>query len=204
MQPPQPPGRAVVLIPVKAFHLAKSRLSPELSPAERAQLAQAMAEAVLRAASPLPVAVVCDDPAVAAWATEHRALVLRCPGRGLDQAVADGVDALVTEGFHRIVVAHADLPLARSLSWVAEFEGVTLVPDRRDDGTNVICIPADSGFVFAYGPGSFHRHAAEARRLGRGLRVMRDPALGWDVDVPSDLVLPADPRQPCAMSPYNP
>ena len=190
MQLPPPPGRAVVLIPVKAFHLAKTRLAPELNDSRRAQLAQEMATVVLRAAAPLPVAVVCDDSAVAAWAERHSATVLWRPGRGLDQAVAAGVRALETEGFMRIVVAHADLPLARSLARVAEFPGVTLVPDRRDDGTNVLAVPARAGFVFAYGLGSFRRHVAEARRLGLGVRVLRDAALGWDVDVPADLILP--------------
>ena len=74
------------------------------------------------------------------------------------------------------------------MAWVARFAGVTLVPDRRDDGTNVICVPADAGFAFAYGPGSFHRHGAEAIRRGLPLRVVREPLLGHDVDVPADLL----------------
>ena len=72
-------------------------------------------------------------------------------------------------------------------TWVARFSGVTLVPDRANDGTNVACVPADAGFRFAYGPGSFARHRAEARRLDLPLRVVREPSLGWDVDVPADL-----------------
>ena len=40
---------------------------------------------------------------------------------------------------------------------------------------------------FIYGPGSFRRHGAEARRLGLGLRVVREPLLGYDVDWPADL-----------------
>jgi len=48
-------------------------------------------------------------------------------------------------------------------------------------------VPATAGFRFAYGPGSFVRHTAEAARLGLSLRVVRDAALGWDVDVPDDL-----------------
>jgi 2-phospho-L-lactate guanylyltransferase (CobY/MobA/RfbA family) len=43
--------------------------------------------------------------------------------------------------------------------------------------------------VFAYGAGSFRRHAAEARRLGLGLRVLRDADLAFDVDLNDDLVL---------------
>jgi 2-phospho-L-lactate guanylyltransferase len=104
--------------------------------------------------------------------------------------VQAGVDRLAAAGAHRVVVAHADLPLAGPLGWACRFSGVTLVPDRRDDGTNVACVPTESGFTFSYGPGSFQRHGAEARRLGLGLRVVREPLLGHDVDVPADLVVP--------------
>ena len=92
-----------------------------------------------------------------------------------------------------MIVAHADLPLASSLAFLADGDGVTLVPDRREDGTNVACVPSAAGFRFAYGPGSFDRHKAETDRLGLALRVVRDPALGWDVDVPDDLDYAASP-----------
>ena len=178
-----------VLVPVKAFSRAKHRLAPALDPAARAALARAMAETVLVAAGALPVAVVCDDDDVASWARAAGATVIWRPGRGLNGAVGDGVAALAADGFERVVVAHGDLPLALELAWVARFPGVTLVPDRRDDGTNVACVPAASRFRFAYGPGSFRRHGAETRRLGLPLRVVREPRLGWDVDVPDDLAL---------------
>jgi 2-phospho-L-lactate guanylyltransferase len=61
------------------------------------------------------------------------------------------------------------------------------VPCHRDDGTNVVSLPAGSPFRFGYGPGSFRRHAAEARRLGLAVRVVRDPELAFDVDLPEDL-----------------
>lgn len=184
------------MVPVKAFHAAKLRLAPALDPAARAALAREMAEAVVAAAAPLPVTVVCDDPAVAAWAADHGVAVEWTPGLGLDGAVQAGVAAVEAAGADLAVVAHADLPLARSLAdLVAPMDGprpVTLVPDRRSDGTNVIVVPAGCGFRFAYGPGSFARHRAEATRLGLPLRVVRDPRLGWDVDVPGDLDLPTE------------
>lgn len=176
-----------MLIPVKSFAEAKGRLAPALSPPERAGLARRLATAVVRAAAPLPVAVVCDDEAVAEWATAAGARVLWRPGRGLDRAVTLGVADLAELGFERVIVAHGDLPRATSLAWVGRFPGVTLVPDRFDDGTNVVALPAGAGFRFAYGRGSFLRHGAEAIRLGLPLRVVRDPALGFDVDVPADL-----------------
>ena len=187
---PPPVPSAAVLVPVKAFHEAKGRLAPALDPAARAALARSMASAVLRAASPLPVWVVCDDDEVAAWAEEGGARVLWKPGRGLNGAVNEGVADLAAVGVGRVVVAHADLPHAVSLSWVAEGDGVTLVPDRHGDGTNVAAAPSDAGFVFAYGPRSFERHRAEAARLGLPLRVVHDPRLGWDVDLPADLATP--------------
>jgi 2-phospho-L-lactate guanylyltransferase len=192
----QPSDRTpvAVLVPVKAFGHAKIRLAPALDAAQRAQLARTMAERVLAAAHPLPVAVVCDDVEVARWAAQQGALVISEPGRGLNGAVAAGVDALALAGFGRVIVAHADLPLATELSWVGSWAGVTLVPDRHDDGTNVACVPVRSGFRFSYGPGSFGRHRAEAERLDLPLRVVREAALGWDVDVPSDLTdLPGPP-----------
>ena len=91
-----------------------------------------------------------------------------------------------------MVVAHADLPLATDLSWVAGQDGVTLVPDRHGDGTNVAGVPTGSGFTFAYGAGSCALHEAEARRLGLAVRVVPDARLGWDVDRPEDLDLPTD------------
>ncbi|MBI2703925.1 MAG: 2-phospho-L-lactate guanylyltransferase [Actinobacteria bacterium] len=181
------PARAAVLVPVKAFSRAKVRLAPALDTIARAGLARRMATWVVSAAQPFPVYVVCDDDEVAAWATQAGAGVIWRPGRGLNGAVADGVDELAALGFTRVVVAHGDLPHARDFSAVADFDGVTLVPDRRDDGTNVACVPSGCAFGFAYGPGSFRRHQAEAARLGLALRIVREPRLAWDVDSPADL-----------------
>lgn len=180
-----------VLVPVKDFRQAKVRLADALAPRDRAHLARAMADAVLRAAAPLDTYVVCDDGDVRAWAEAGGAEVLWRPGLGLNGAVTDGVATLGRLGIDRVIVAHSDLPLADALAWAALAPGVTLVPDRHDDGTNVASVPTRVGFAFAYGPGSFRRHAAEARRLRLPVRVVRSPRLGWDVDVPDDLAHPA-------------
>ena len=177
-----------VLVPVKTFSEAKLRLAPALDPAHRAELARAMATHVVTSAAPLPTAVVCDDADVAEWARDLGALVVWEPERGLNRAVEAGVARLAAGGARRVVVAHADLPRAGHLAWVARFAGVTLVPDQYDNGTNVICVPGDAGFTFSYGPGSFARHGAEAHRLGLPLRVVREPTLSHDVDLPADLL----------------
>lgn len=185
---------AAVVVPVKAFDQAKVRLAGALAPRERADLARHMAEIVLLAADPLPAVVVCDDDEVRAWAERSGARVVWCPGRGLNGAVSDGVAALRAGGVERAIVAHADLPLATRLDWLADFPGVTLVPDRRFDGTNVLALPTASTFTFSYGAGSFRRHREEAARLGLPARVVQDPHLGWDVDLPADLAYPGAPE----------
>jgi 2-phospho-L-lactate guanylyltransferase len=182
--------RAVVLVPVKAFAAAKVRLAPALDAHDRAALARSMADRVVASASPLPVAVACDDEEVASWARSLGADVVWTPGLGLNGAVQHGFDALSKE-YDLIVVAHADLPHAARIDRVTTFPGVTLVPDRRDDGTNVLAVPASApDFVFAYGVGSFGRHLAEARRVGCPVRIARLPELQWDVDTPDDLPVP--------------
>jgi 2-phospho-L-lactate guanylyltransferase len=190
-----------VLIPVKAFVLAKKRLAEVLDDAARAELARAMATVVVGAAGDLPVSIVCDDAAVRAWAAERGLDVIWTPELGLNGAVEAGVGHLAQQGIDRVIVAHADLPLATDLTWVAAFDGVTLVPDRHADGTNVLSVPSTAGFRFAYGAGSCANHRAEAERLGLPLRVVPDARLGWDVDRPEDLALPTDLDLDAAESP---
>jgi 2-phospho-L-lactate guanylyltransferase len=181
-------GERAVLVPVKAFADAKRRLGSALGDTERMLLARRMAEHVLQAAAPLPVAVVCDDGAVADWAREQGALVVWEPGRGLNGAVEAGISRLASMGVHTAIVAHGDLPLATGLADLGPFDGVTLVPDRHGNGTNVVQLPASSGFRFSYGPGSFERHRTESERLGLPLRVLHLPSLAYDVDWPADLI----------------
>jgi 2-phospho-L-lactate/phosphoenolpyruvate guanylyltransferase len=188
------PARAALVVPVKSFRQAKRRLAPVLDPAQRAVLARSMAATVLQAAGPLPALVVCDDEEVRAWAIDLGVEVVWTPGTGLNGAVEAGVARLAARGVGRAVVAHADLPLATDLAWVADGDGVTLVPDRHGDGTNVACVPAHAGFRFSYGAGSCARHELEALRLGLPVQVVPDVRLGWDVDRPADLDLPADLR----------
>lgn len=184
------PVTAAVVVPVKAFSDAKVRLSGVLEPAVRAELARTMAARVLRAARPLPALVVCDDEEVRAWAERQGAEALWTAGLGLNGAVEAGVAHLARRDVARAVVVHADLPLAAELPWLAQFDGVTLVPDRHRDGTNAACVPTGIGFRFAYGPGSFGAHRAEAARLGLAARLVADERLGWDVDVAADLQPP--------------
>ena len=183
------PASIAVLIPVKAFADAKVRLEEVLDADARSALARRMAETVVAAAAPLPVTVVCDDDEVASWAATLGASVIQVDEPGLNRAVTTGVAALADAGFETVIVAHGDLPRATNLARCADFDGVTLVPDRHGDGTPVASVPTGVGFRFHYGPGSFAAHLAEAERLGLAWRSLVDPDLGFDVDGPEDLAV---------------
>ena len=174
-----------VVVPVKGFHLAKQRLAPHLDPEERAALAQAMATTVIAAARTLDVCVVTDDPAVRAWAAKLGVEVIDDPGGGLNAAVTHARSVLAPR-FERMLIAHADLPRATDLRGI-DAGGVTIVPDRRRSGTNVLCVPTNAVFEFQYGVDSYPLHHTEALRCGLVTTTHFDVDLALDVDHPEDL-----------------
>lgn len=181
------PDPTHVLIPVKAFRSAKGRLTPALTLAERVRLARHMATGVVQATRGLPTWVVCDDDEVAAWAQSRGAGVSWHPRSGLNGAVHDATVERFAAGASRVVVIHSDLPLVSSIAvFTAVTDEILLAPDRHGSGTNVVSTPTPD-FRFAFGPGSFDRHLAEAQRLAIPLRIVDDPSFGWDVDEPADL-----------------
>ena len=193
MQVPEESTTAVI-VPIRSFTGALSRLAGILGGPRCRDLMRLMASRVVAAADGLPVHVATDDADVAAWAAGLGAAVVPAGRPGLNAAVSAAVDHLATNGIERAVVAHADLPLARSLR-PAVGPGLTIVPDRRRDGSNVVCVPTGAGFRFSYGPNSFSRHLAEAHRLELAVTVVEDASLAADLDHPEDLLaLPAEDR----------
>ena len=188
-----PTPAAAVLIPVKSFARAKVRLAGVLTEAERAELARAMAARVVAAAAPLPVWCICDDADVREWAAQVGARVEWTPGLGLNGAVQEAISRRGAAGAERVVVAHGDQPIAPALAALAEAPPgeAVIAPDRRGHGSNVVSVPTGAGFRVAYGEGSFERHCDEAARCGLSVRVVRAEHLGWDVDEPDDLDVPA-------------
>jgi 2-phospho-L-lactate guanylyltransferase len=180
---------AGIVVPLRSFTLGKARLASVLSEPERDALARSMAQCVVDAAGNRPVVIVSSAPEVVTWARARELDVVDDPG-SLDAAAAAGRAWALARELPRYAVVHADLPLARSLDAVVT-DGNTpvavIVPDHRDDGTPVLSLPSATPFTFAYGPESAARHAEEARRRALTVRIVRDVALGFDVDVAADL-----------------
>ena len=175
------------LVPIKAFAAAKGRLAPVLDADGRVRLVRSMAAHVLEACAPLPVVVACDDRDVAAFAEEHGATVSWTPGLGLNGAVEATVAHLAGLGAQYVTIVHADLPLCEAIGTLEHTDGVTLAPDRHRRGTNLLRIPAASGFSTRFGRDSLRRHLDECERHGLEATVLDRDDLAFDVDVPADL-----------------
>lgn len=176
-----------VVIPVKSFTIAKARLAGTLSDSERESLARDCAHLVVRAGAAHTVYVVCESDDIAEWTRSVDAISVRARGTGLNEAVHDGVHAALADGHDHVVIAHGDLPLARSFDHLIAADTVTIVPDRHRNGTNVIAFPAALAFATSYGPDSFTAHVATATGLGHKVVVVDDDDLSLDLDTADDL-----------------
>lgn len=185
-----------IVIPIKAFHQAKERLSDLLTPAERFILAKSCAQRVLQASAGYKIFVVCDDEQVAQWARSQNARIVWQTQAGLNNAVEAGVKAARAQNFDLAMIVHSDLPLATGFSQL--FDGcdlqtlntsITVVPDRHEDGTNVMIVPTASEFEFAYGRNSFIEHQLIAKRCNLTIRIIHDQDLSVDIDTAQDLEL---------------
>lgn len=183
--------RLAVLIPVKRFTAAKGRLTGVLTSEQRADLARWMAARVVDVVAETPTFVACDDDEVAEWSTSRGAEVIWCAGLGLNGAVDDGVAQITAAGFDHVLVSHADLARPAGLLDVVVDASITLVPDRRHDGTNVMSFPTATPLAASYGGGSFDRHLDQALRMHDvAVEVRTDLNLSLDLDTARDLAHP--------------
>lgn len=204
--PGDDPAPLWALLPVKGFGRAKSRLSPILGGAERAELARRLCEHVLAAINRCPeiagVLVLSDSEEVLQLL--HRRGV--CAERELaersrtGQAALAPLAAIIDDGLSRLqqlgarsaLVLMADLPLlvpgdlAEVTALLHQHDGV-IVPDLREENTNALALRLGRHPQTAFGTGdSFRRHQQLFADAGQRAVVHRSPGLGFDVDLPGD------------------
>ena len=164
--------RWTVVIPVKAPAAGKTRLSPAVADAARAELARAFAldtiAAARAAASVDRVIVVGDDPDLADGAE-----FLAEPGadgdataqRGLLPAIRHGIAHARSASPVAVAVLLGDLPGLRPEELDRALDAASRHPlafVRDTDGTGTTLATAGTGVAFdpRFGPGSAERHAA--------------------------------------------
>ena len=184
----------VLAVPVKPLDRAKRRLSPVLSPEERARLTVAMLEDVLDAAeaqSGWDVWVVSGSREVVDVARGSGARPVRDTAGSLRGALREvEAEIAATRPGSALAVVLADLPRisARALATALDVGGaVVAAPAASDGGTNVLVRRPASVIPSRFGRSSFDRHRAESYRAGVTFRDVRVPELTFDLDTPADL-----------------
>jgi 2-phospho-L-lactate guanylyltransferase len=195
-----------VVVPVKRFSAAKSRLSPALSARQRRKLARMLLEHTLTALVRLKgiegILVVSKDRAVPAIAGKYGADFVR-EGKcdGLNRALARAEDEVVRRGAEAILVLPADLPLLRTrdlaeaVRLARRSPFVVIAPDRGEQGTNLLYFSPPGIIKFSFGERSFKKHLQSARRKKIRVSVLRTLVLAQDIDRPEDLSILRDPFQ---------
>jgi len=186
-----------VVIPVRTFEGAKSRLGAVLDAEERRDLVERLLVRTVAAALGTPgvteVLVVSPDPGVLAVASTAGARPLLQLSRGLNPALQEARAAIHAD---RILVVPGDIPavtagvLAAVLAAgnAAGAPGVVLAPDRHGRGTNALLLAPPDVIDPAFGGDSRAAHAWLASSADAAYAEVSG-VLSLDIDTPDDLLL---------------
>ncbi len=190
-----------IIVPVKRFSDAKTRLAGLLTTAERAALAERLAATVLEQLALVQnvrrVIVVSSEPSIDRVVARQEFDLLPDDPRtpGLNPAIARAVQYALSGGANDVGVVFSDLPLftANEFGQIVRqhLDGgarkVTLVPDRFGVGTNVrLCRPGDL-LPPLYGRNSASEYWRAASACGAEIRIAASACLSHDLDHPDDV-----------------
>jgi 2-phospho-L-lactate/phosphoenolpyruvate guanylyltransferase len=192
--------KVIALIPVKGFLNAKQRLSPLLSAAERAFLAETMFRDVLRhvmmAQGLFGTVVVTGNARVSGIASALGAKVIREPAESGETDAVDFARAeLRRAGCEAVLIVPADMPLLRSadieqlLAQVPEGAApfALLVPSHDRMGTNALLLAPPDLIKLRFGYDSFSFHMSQIAAQGLAPRFIENERVALDIDEPRDL-----------------
>ncbi len=190
----------LIAVPMKDPADAKSRLRAALPDPVRERLALGLFDNLLRLLTGLgtvpdwtrvTLAAVTASDTVAARARALGATVIHDQGKDLNSALNCAAKWAEAHGFDALCILPGDLAAPveadiRALLARHEPGTVTLTP-ADDFGTNALVVAPPDAMPFAYGPGSFHAHAAAAERAGLTPVIRPLDSLRFDVDTSDDL-----------------
>ncbi len=174
-----------VVVPLKRFDRAKSRLRSN-GKVDVTAVVERLARGVILSCRPRPVIIVSEDEDLATFAASLGVELLLSSSTSLNEAMQTAYESLA-DRFDQLIIAHGDLRFPEHLGTFEGQSGITLFADHHGEGTNVMVIPPHLDFHFSYGPGSLHRHADEARRLGVACHIDLTSSWRYDVDELDDL-----------------
>ncbi|TKA89839.1 2-phospho-L-lactate guanylyltransferase [Halopseudomonas bauzanensis] len=189
--------KTLVVIPVRDFADAKSRLEPLLGASRRATLARWLCERTLtffRERMPeqdVLVVTACDT--IAQLARSYGAAVLRedC-SRGMSAAAQLAADWSSVQGYDSQLLIPADIAqldeveLRTLLNHPRPVPSVLISP-AHDRGTNALLTTPPNILPFQFGLNSSDQHWNAAHRRGITCSLIHLPKLSFDIDTPADL-----------------
>lgn len=187
-----------VIVPVKPFVRAKSRLSEVLAPEERSQLAEGLLRHVLGVVRQVPqvtgTLVISRDSKAHSVAREMGAYTVMESGTPeLNSALMRATQVVASWKGGGVLILPADLPfiepadVSTLVQMGKNMNTVVLATDEQGDGTNAMLVRPPGFIQYSYGPGSFRRHMAEAEAQGATVKIYESPRLALDIDLPEDL-----------------
>jgi 2-phospho-L-lactate/phosphoenolpyruvate guanylyltransferase len=201
-----------VVLPLRTLSGGKARLGGAVDAEERETLILGMARRTVAVLLAWPdcdrIHVVSPDRALlAAVASDgqaesdpERLSTLVQDGEGLGAAIVAGRERALGSGATSLLVLPGDLPELSSDSLdrlvlaadagLAAARGaplVTIAPAEARGGTNALLLRPPDAIDPAFGEASFEAHLRAAASSGAAVQVVRDEALGFDLDTPDDL-----------------
>lgn len=185
------------ILPVKLLAQSKTRLAHILSPEERATLTQHLLEHTIQVLQQVPaitqILVVSRDEAVFNTARRyHTSTFSEREPFHLKTAVTQAAKYATLQGVDSILIIPADLPFLQAyeiqniLDGISTSESCTICPDEKQNGTNALMLPPSIDFRFQYGPSSYRKHLAEAKRLKLPVKSITTPGICFDLDTEAD------------------
>ena len=185
-----------MVVPIKAFASAKTRLSERFDAEQRAALAQASAARVLAAVAgclqvDMRIAVVETDAAAKMARHFEFDVIQRTDIYGQSLAVGAGFHAAMKHGATNVLTVSADVPLVRPKDIEEMLKPkapvLVMVSDREGLGTNALRLDPAIEMRLHFGPGSLALHRSEAAELKLPVKVIDNPRVRIDIDVPEDI-----------------
>jgi 2-phospho-L-lactate/phosphoenolpyruvate guanylyltransferase len=184
-----------VVLLMKDFELAKTRLSSVLDPVARSVIATDFALAALLAVGEGALVVAgSETAAVTARELGNEVIVEERPS-GQNPAARLGIKAAVAGGAEAVLLLSSDLPLIeaavvdRLLAWADGLPRpvVVAVPAAGRGGTNGLYLAPPDAIELHFGDDSLAKFEADARGRGVRFETYDSPELALDIDEPSDL-----------------
>ncbi len=187
------------IVPIKQLKTAKGRLSGLLTPRQRSQLCFAMLRDVLDSLKSSRLVrdiyiITPDSSLEKRLDSYHRTVTVlkETKQSTLNGAVTYAEEFFSGNGVSHLLIIPGDVPLITAAELddlvISGLEtGMTLVPDRMLQGTNLLMLHLPTPICPCYGPGSFQKHRCQAEKKGVSCRVRTSFRLSCDIDVPEDL-----------------